>query len=180
MSIRTPADKAADLVVRMEQIDDIGYLLGRLAAITEQVEEHTIGADPAADNTIRVFEQIHIMTRRRFTRLATSATTHLSDIKDSWRRELLDGLLTQVVTSIGTEIPKTLTPETAGMFAHGYYQQKGAILNACVQMTRDEAQAAMEAAKAGVKQLVDGGMSESEAAIRLGVNRMTVRSALGK
>lgn len=177
---KSPARVAMDRIVEMESQTDPVYMLGRLLAIAESITYRARGDWAASDLAADAMERLPLMPTRYYVKLSKLAVTGLSGIKDNWQRDAYDRLLTQVAAEVGTDLPKRLSDEQFAVMSSGYHHQRAALFAAAIKHTREQYDEAMEAAKDGIAQLVAGGMSESEAAYRVGVNRMTVRKALGK
>ena len=172
-------EQRAALLVAMEGRDaDPEYVLGRLLAVTEWLEQSVNGDSAAGKLTLHWLERIHIMPRRCYVECARVANLRLSGIDDPMWRRVLDDLVVQLGSSIDpAALPKRLTERQAGWATSGYHHQRAALFNAALRATEAEHKEALEAAKRGALQLVARGMPEAEAARRVGINRMTLRKA---
>lgn len=179
---KSPAQEAMDRIVEMESQRDPIYILGRLLAVTESIVWMTRGENAASDLVVDAFERLPLMPARYYVRLSRTAVPSLSKIKTDWRRDVYDRLLTQAGAEVGAglPLPERLNDEQFGVFQLGYHHQRAALIAMNIKRSREEYDEAMELAKDAVARLVAAGMSESEAAYRVGLNRMTVRKALGK
>lgn len=104
---------------------NIGYVLGRLFAVLERIQEQ---AQSGLNKTIRdtYFGAACSSPLVTFKRLQDLAIHHLAKIRNSGKSTVwLDKLMQEVmdkITSAG--IPQTLTLEDQGRFAIGYYHQR--------------------------------------------------------
>ncbi len=105
--------------------DNIGYVLGRLFAALERIQET---AQPGLNKTIRdtYFSAATSSPLVVFKRLQELAIHHLAKIRNSGKSTVwLDKLMGEVMGKIpASGIPATLTLEDQGRFAVGYYHQR--------------------------------------------------------
>ena len=104
--------------------DNQGYLLGRLFALLEKVQQDAVRG---ANATIRdrYMGAAAATPARVFPQLLKLAQHHISK---SEYGSLMDRRIQEVISQMGdTGFPKTLSFEDQGMFYIGYYQQKQAL-----------------------------------------------------
>lgn len=180
----SPAEKAVERIVQMELERDPCYILGRLIAITERIvyaASRTDAGVKAAGVAEDAITRAPIMPARYYVRLTKLATDRLRRIGQSGsRHHVYDRLVTQIASEVGTELPKRMDSRQSAMMVSGYYHQRAALFAASLEETRADMDAALEAAKQGAAQLVAAGFSQVEAAERVGIDRLTLRRALGK
>jgi len=106
--------------------DNIGYVLGRLFAVLEKIQEQAQGK--GLNKTIRdtYFGAAASSPLVTFNRLNELAIHHLSKIRNSGKSTVwLEHLMQEVVGLIpATGIPATLRLEDQGRFSIGYYHQR--------------------------------------------------------
>lgn len=78
------------------------------------------------------------------------------------------------------DIHEPMSEAESAEWVAGYHQQRSEHIRRGLEFARASLAEAVESAKAQAVALVEGGMSEVEAARRCGLDRMTVRKALGK
>lgn len=105
--------------------DNIGYVLGRLFAVLERIQET---AQPGLNKTIRdtYFSAATSNPLVVFKRLQELAIHHLAKIRNSGKSTVwLDKLMGEVMGKVpASGIPAILTLEDQGRFAVGYYHQR--------------------------------------------------------
>ncbi len=105
--------------------DNIGYVLGRLFAVLERIQET---AHTGLNKTIRdtYFSAATSNPLVIFKRLHELAVHHLAKIRNSGQNTVwLEKLMGEVMDKIpATGIPVTLSLEDQGRFAVGYYHQR--------------------------------------------------------
>lgn len=168
------------------QEDDQPRLLGRAWALADaicSIAEDGAPYTAGGSNTLRAtYGPYGRRPAQHYPRMIRQAAKHL-DAARARRPDLASRLwdaLTHVGALIGPEIPTTLTNEQASTLVTGDYAQRARILADDLETTQAARDRAMAAAKAWAVELAAAGMSEVEIGRRLGLNRMTVRSALGK
>lgn len=104
---------------------NIGYVLGRLFAVLERIQEQ---AQSGLNKTIRdtYFSAACSSPLVTFKRLQDLAIHHLAKIRNSGKNTVwLDKLMQEVIDKIDSSgIPQTLPLEDQGRFAIGYYHQR--------------------------------------------------------
>ncbi|BCO10500.1 type I-C CRISPR-associated protein Cas8c/Csd1 [Desulfolithobacter dissulfuricans] len=110
--------------------DNIGYVLGRLFAVLERIQEQ---AHSGLNKTIRdtYFSAATSSPLVIFKRLQELAVHHLAKIRNSGKSTVwLDKLMGEVMGKIpASGIPATLVLEDQGRFAVGYYHQRQDFFN---------------------------------------------------
>lgn len=105
--------------------DNIGYVLGRLFAVLERIQET---AHTGLNKTIRdtYFSAATSNPLVIFKRLHELAVHHLAKIRNAGKSTIwLDKLMGEIMGKIpATGIPVTLSLEDQGRFAVGYYHQR--------------------------------------------------------
>ena len=106
--------------------DNIGYVLGRLFAVLERIQEQAQGK--GLNKTIRdtYFGAAASSPLVTFKRLQDLAIHHLAKIRNSGKGTVwLEQLLQEVTGLIPAQgLPTTLTLEDQGRFSVGYYHQR--------------------------------------------------------
>lgn len=104
-----------------------GYLIGRLFSVLESIQEVALG-NVSASIKDRYYGSASAMPAGVFPLLMRGAQNHLSkamkDVKGKGLPILLEKEVQQIVDSLGCEFPKTLSLESQGRFAIGYYHQR--------------------------------------------------------
>ena len=102
-------------------LKDPGYLLGRLFAVIEKVQEE---ANPGLNATIkdRYFSSASATPRAIFPQLIRLSQYHFAKL-DSGRKTNMEKLVQEIVDDVDT-FPAHLDMEEQGMFVLGYYQQR--------------------------------------------------------
>ncbi len=105
--------------------DNIGYVLGRLFAVLERIQEQ---AQTGLNKTIRdtFFSSASSSPQVTFKRLQDLAIHHLAKIRNSGKNTTwLEMLMQEVMGKIPAQgIPSTLLLDDQGRFAVGYYHQR--------------------------------------------------------
>ncbi len=108
-----------------KETTNIGYVLGRLFAVLERIQEQ---AQSGLNKTIRdtYFGAACSSPLVTFKRLQDLAIHHLAKIRNSGKSTVwLDKLMQEVIDKISSSgIPQTLMIEDQGRFAVGYYHQR--------------------------------------------------------
>jgi CRISPR-associated protein Csd1 len=119
-------------------IDNTGYVLGRLFAVLERIQEQ---AHTGLNKTIRdtYFSAATSNPLVIFKRLQDLAIHHLAKIRNSGKSTVwLDKLMGEVMGKIpASGIPVTLTLEDQGRFAVGYYHQRQDFFNTKENETKE-------------------------------------------
>ena len=105
-----------------------GYLLGRLFAVLEKIQQDALGGDVNATIRDRYYGAASATPAYIFPVLLRNTQNHLGKIRKNKpglavNREKIVG---EVIDSLGTSFPKSLRMEAQGQFALGYYQQRQA------------------------------------------------------
>lgn len=105
-----------------------GYLLGRLFAVLEKIQQDALGGDVNATIRDRYYGAASATPAYIFPVLLRNTQNHLGKIRKkkpglAVNREKIVG---KVIDSLGTSFPKSLRMEAQGQFALGYYQQRQA------------------------------------------------------
>lgn len=105
-----------------------GYLLGRLFAVLERVQQDALGGDVNATIRDRYYGAASATPAHIFPVLLRSTQNHLGKVRKNKpglavNREKIMG---EVINSLGATFPKSLRIEAQGQFALGYYQQRQA------------------------------------------------------
>ncbi|MCL2519605.1 MAG: type I-C CRISPR-associated protein Cas8c/Csd1 [Spirochaetaceae bacterium] len=109
-----------------EQLDDVGYLCGRLFAVLEATQNKAIGggttiADKylatAASTPVRVFPQLLNLNQHHKSKIGGGLAVNI----DKELQEIFN------LFKEGMNFPKTLSTEGQGLFYIGYYQEKAAV-----------------------------------------------------
>lgn len=110
--------------------ENIGYVLGRLFAVLERIQEQ---AQTGLNKTIRdtYFGAATSNPMVTFKRLQDLAIHHLSKMRNTGKNTVwLDKLMQEVMDKISASgIPATLALEDQGRFAIGYYHQRQDFFN---------------------------------------------------
>lgn len=105
--------------------ENIGYVLGRLFAVLERIQEQ---AQPGLNKTIRdtYFSAATSNPLVTFKRLQDLAIHHLAKIRNSGKSTVwLDKLMQEVMGKVpASGVPAFLSLEDQGRFAVGYYHQR--------------------------------------------------------
>ncbi len=111
-------------------IENPGYVLGRLFAVLERIQEQAHGG---LNKTIRdtYFSAATSNPLVIFKRLQDLAIHHLAKIRNSGKSTVwLDKLMQEVMGKVPANgVPVTLTLEDQGRFAVGYYHQRQDFFN---------------------------------------------------
>jgi CRISPR-associated protein Csd1 len=124
-SVRIQSTKEKETIsVSLDETNmSTGYLLGRLFAILEKIQELAI---PGINSTIR--EQYYGMASSTpmtvFPKLLKMKNYHLEKIKIKGLRNKYEKLLTEIISRISPDMPFSLIMEDQARFAIGYYHQK--------------------------------------------------------
>lgn len=165
------------------QEDDQPRLLGRAWALADAICSIAEGGGPwGSDALLDTFGPYGKRPAQHYPRVIRQAGKHLGAAKDR-RPELASQLwdaLTHVGELIGAPLPATLTNEQTAALCSGDAAQRSRILADDLAVSQAARDRAMAAAKAWAVELAAAGVSEVEIGRRLGLNRMTVRAALGK
>lgn len=102
--------------------EDLGYVLGRLFAVLEKIQEE---ANPHLNATIgdRYFSSASSTPVSVFSTLIRLSTHHLSKLNNIGRRINLEKLLQEIISKIN-HFPNHLNINQQGLFSIGYYHQK--------------------------------------------------------
>lgn len=105
-----------------------GYLLGRLFAALEKIQQDALGGDLNATIRDRYYGAASATPAHIFPVLLRNTQNHLGKIRKdkpglAVNREKIIG---EVLDNIGSNFPKSLRIEAQGQFALGYYQQRQA------------------------------------------------------
>ena len=103
-----------------------GYLLGRLFAVLERIQQDALGGDVNATIRDRYYGAASATPAHIFPVLLRSTQNHLGKVRKNKpglavNREKVMG---EVINSLGATFPKSLRIEAQGEFALGYYQQR--------------------------------------------------------
>jgi CRISPR-associated protein Csd1 len=100
-----------------------GYLLGRLFAVLEKIQEQSI---PGNNSTIRehYYATASSTPMTVFPQLLKMKNYHLGKIKVRGLKRKYEKMLTEIISSIPPELPCGLMMEDQARFAIGYYHQK--------------------------------------------------------
>jgi len=103
-----------------------GYLLGRLFAVLEKIQQDALGGDVNATIRDRYYGAASATPAHIFPVLLRSTQNHLGKVRKNKpglavNREKIMG---EVINSLGATFPKSLRIEAQGEFALGYYQQR--------------------------------------------------------
>lgn len=100
-----------------------GYLLGRLFAVLEKIQEQSI---PGNNSTIRehYYATASSTPITVFPQLLKMKNYHLGKIKVRGLKRKYEKMLTEIISSIPPELPCGLMMEDQARFAIGYYHQK--------------------------------------------------------
>jgi CRISPR-associated protein Csd1 len=100
-----------------------GYLLGRLFAVLEKIQEQGI---PGISSTIRdhYYTTASSTPTKVFPQLLKMKNYHIEKIKVKGLRRKYEKLLTEIINRIPPEMPSGLVMEDQARFAIGYYHQK--------------------------------------------------------
>lgn len=113
-----------------ENINDTAYILGRIFAVREQIQE---AANPGLNATIKdkYFDASSTTPARVFALLEHLTNHHLRKIDNTGLKIYLEKTLGGLISRLSAEqgIPKILNAEEQGMFVLGYYQQRQARFN---------------------------------------------------
>lgn len=105
-----------------------GYLLGRLFATLEKIQQDALGGDVNATIRDRYYGSASATPAHIFPVLLRNTQNHLGKIRKDKpglainREKVIGG----IVNSLGSSFPKSLRMESQGEFALGYYQQRQA------------------------------------------------------
>jgi len=116
--------------------DDAAYLCGRLISTLEAVQFAGVG-DVGANIIDRFYGKASTAPALVFGQLMTLAQSHLGAINNDGQRINFDREISDIISRLGSELPRTLTLEEQGRFAVGYYHQK-AYHFAEIRRRRDE------------------------------------------
>lgn len=105
-----------------------GYLLGRLFAVLEKIQEQGI---PGINSTIRdhYYATASSTPMKVFPHLLKMKNYHLEKIKIRGLKRKYEKLLTEIISSIPPDMPSGLVMEDQARFAIGYYHQKSDLNN---------------------------------------------------
>jgi len=119
------------------ELKDPGYMLGRLFAVVEKVQEEASSNTTIKD---RYFSSASSTPRAVFPQLMRLSQYHFAKL-DAGRRTNMEKLVQEIVNNINT-FPAHLDLEAQGMFVLGYYQQRKALFtkkeNSKEEMNDDE------------------------------------------
>jgi CRISPR-associated protein Csd1 len=103
--------------------DNSGYLLGRLFAVLEKIQEE---ASPGINATIRdrFYGAASSTPVTVFPQLLKLKNHHLSKLENAGRRVNFERILAGVFDGIGVDMPSHLPMEDQARFAIGYYHQR--------------------------------------------------------
>lgn len=108
-----------------EQLNDTAYILGRIFAVRENIQEK---ANPNLNSTIkdRYFDAASTKPASVFALLEHLTNHHLQKMDNAGLKVYFEKKLGELVDRLRAEkgIPKLLNPEEQGMFVLGYYQQR--------------------------------------------------------
>lgn len=109
-----------------KKYENIGYVLGRLFAVLERIQEQAQGGN--INKTIRdtYFSAAASSPQVTFKRLNDLAVHHLGKIRNSGKSTIwLERLLGEVESLIPPQgVPSILSVEDQGRFSVGYYHQR--------------------------------------------------------
>lgn len=110
---------------------DPGYLLGRLFATLENIQQQALGRDVNATIRDRYYGAASATPASIFPVLIRNAQHHLGKLrKDKTGAAInLEKLLGEIVDLLGSSFPRSLRIEAQGRFAIGYYHQSQARFN---------------------------------------------------
>lgn len=106
-----------------EECEDIPYILGRIFAVCEHLQEKAI---PGVKSTItmRFFNTAYMVPARVYPTLLKMSSWHLKKLKKDAERIYFDSMLSDLLNKIGGKFPQQLTFEQQGCFMLGYYFQR--------------------------------------------------------
>lgn len=111
-------------MVLNEETDCVAYLLGRLFAVLEEIQE---AASPELNATIKdkYFNSACATPASVFPRLLKLSNAHMRILKRDKTRKAadLDEKLKAILCSLQESFPSTLSLEEQGVFILGYYHQ---------------------------------------------------------
>ena len=116
-----------NIPVRLDSnCSDIGYVLGRLFAVLEKIQEE---AQPNINATIkdRCFTAASASPVTVFARLVRLSQHHLAKLENAGRRVTFERLMGEVMAHLspaGSGFPAHLSPVDQGKFVIGYYHQR--------------------------------------------------------
>jgi CRISPR-associated protein Csd1 len=124
-SCRIRSIKEKEIIsVRLDETNiSTGYLLGRLFAVLEKIQEQSI---PGNNSTIRehYYATASSTPMTVFPQLLKMKNYHLGKIKVRGLKRKYEKMLTEIISSIPPELPCGLMMEDQARFAIGYYHQK--------------------------------------------------------
>lgn len=167
---------------------DQGYVFGRLLALLYVLDDRVTG-EGGSRAWDKIYEIAGQMPPRGLKRMAlywsdlarTAQRRHLdiSDLEDEWVAAM--GIVTE------TPLPERLTARDndelnawSAAMVYGYHSERVEIAGTRVAAAREVQQRWMERAQAAVVEAVAAGLSEVDAARKVGLSRPTVRKMLGK
>ncbi|WP_116963181.1 type I-C CRISPR-associated protein Cas8c/Csd1 [Fastidiosibacter lacustris] len=102
------------------------YLLGRLFAVLENIQERALGDKLNATIADKYYASASTVPYSVYPRLLSGSKHHLSKVrKDKPKLAVyLENRLGQIMTQLPTEFPRHFSIENQGRFSIGYYQQK--------------------------------------------------------
>lgn len=122
--LRSPLTKKWEVSVSLDESNrSVPYLLGRLFAVLEQLQEAALGG--ALNTTIRdrFFGAASTTPGLVFPRLLKLSVHHAA--KAEGLGKVLEGTKASIVSGLpAAPLPRLLTPEEQGLFAIGYYHQR--------------------------------------------------------
>ena len=103
-----------------------GYLLGRLFAVLESIQENALGDKINATIVDKYYASASTVPYSVYPRLLSGSKHHLSKIRKdaSGLAHHFESKLGQIMVLLPTEFPRHFSIEEQGRFAIGYYQQK--------------------------------------------------------
>lgn len=169
---------------------DVPYLLGRAYGIREAIAGLAEG-DPRTGSDRWFAATLACSTYEDALRRPVGSAGKLARMtrEDVRRAKLVDpGATAALVEDLDRiaariddrDINEPMSDAESAAWIAGYYQQRTEFVRRGLEFARASLAEAVESAKAQAVALVVSGMSEVEAARRCGIDRMTVRKALGK
>jgi len=167
----------------LETRSDQPYLVGRALAVVLELDRLCTQDGEISDRSFDRWQRYSTKPRdlvawiaKDSARMASTARRRHPDAV----RMLEEDLAAVLARADVDTLPARWTDETAGTMTWGYQAQSGWYAYNGLVAARQTLAAATSAAKAAAVRLVSTGMSEAEAARTVGLDRMTVRKALGK
>lgn len=168
----------------MELDDRQEFLLGRAMALADAI----VGLADSGDGTgnsrlaVRFLGPFLHDPAGHYETVGRAAEEHLGAARR--RNPALADALHEALESVRARITTPITPitsdEMSASITAGWDQQHYRVITKRLQVAQEERDRAMEYAKAWAREMHAAGMPEAQIAEKLGINRQTVRAALGK